>query len=208
MSHNLISDQKTRLSAVLWIIDHEPNQPIPSKVFKSLAQDPLAYQQLSSAYDKAIAAHPEWTASLISVAADMDSSFGHGDRGMARFAQAIEAHPKDAILRNNACWARATKNIELDKAMIDCDAAISLQPEGGFFDSRGLVHLQRGEWAAAISDYDAALAKMPQLNTSRFGRGIAETHLGKADEAKSDLAAARLANSKIDETFVGYGLKP
>src|SRR5207237_7102747 len=59
---------------------------------------------------------------------------------------------------NGACWSRAVLNRDLDTALADCDAGLKLRPNGpGLHDSRGLVHLRKGEYDLAIADYDAAI---------------------------------------------------
>ncbi len=111
-------------------------------------------------------------------------------------------------LRNQACWARATHRVDLDKALADCDAGVAIRASPAILDSRGLVHLQRGEWAAAIADYDAALAARPRMAGGLFGRGLAKIRSGNAKDGNADLAAARAINSRIDEEFADYGQKP
>jgi len=75
-------------------------------------------------------------------------------------------------------------------------------------DSRGLVKLRLSRLDEAIQDYDAALKLQPRLLSSLFGRGIAKQRKGAAEDAKSDLAAARAIDSKIDAQFAVYDLAP
>ncbi len=108
---------------------------------------------------------------------------------------------------NAACWVRATHNIELDKALAACGVALAKVPNfANALDSRGFVHLRRGEYAAAVADYTAALKSNPKLAGSLFGRALAEQKLGQADAAKADFAAARAAKPDIDAEFKTYGM--
>ena len=46
-----------------------------------------------------------------------------------------------------------------------------LEPKAYTFDSRGFAHLQLGELAAAIADFDKAIELDPKMASSLFGRG-------------------------------------
>jgi tetratricopeptide (TPR) repeat protein len=138
----------------------------------------------------------------------MDLAFGDLARVGATLDKIIAEAPKDSARLNGACWTRATYRFELEKALANCNAAIAIQENPAILDSRGLVHLQRGELAAAIADYDAALAKAATMPTSLYGRGLARRRSGNVKDGDADLAAARKINAGIDEEFAGYGLKP
>lgn len=133
---------------------------------------------------------------------DVTAAIADYDRGAA-----LKNSVTSLQANNAACWVRAKHNIELDKAMAYCDAAM-MRGTGysDTLDSRGLVHFRRGEYAAAVADYTSALARNPKLATSLFGRALAEQKLGQAEAAKTDLAAARAADANIDDQFKGYGL--
>ena len=75
-------------------------------------------------------------------------------------------------------------------------------------DSRGLVHLRRGEYAAAISDYDAALAINPKIAWSLYGRGVAELKTGDKAKGDADLAAAAALAPKLAERAAKLGVSP
>lgn len=106
----------------------------------------------------------------------------------------IKAHPDDNRLPqalNGRCWARALWNIDVDKAVADCDAAIRRAGKvAAFYDSRGLAHLRLGENDRAIADYDAALAMEPKIAWSLYGRGVARLRAGLTAEGKGDITAA------------------
>jgi tetratricopeptide (TPR) repeat protein len=122
----------------------------------------------------------------------------------------IKAHPDDARLamaENRRCWMGAMSGSDLDRALVACNTAVRMQPKTAqFLDSRGLVHLRRGETDKALADYDAALALDPKLAWSLYGRGLAEQRKGMADAAKADFAAAASLSPKIAETARSRGL--
>jgi tetratricopeptide (TPR) repeat protein len=99
---------------------------------------------------------------------------------------------------NGACWSRAVLKRDLDTALADCDAGLKLRPKGpGLLDSRGLVHLQKGEFDLAIADYDAALKLEPKAANSLYARGVAKVRKGATAEGKADEQAALVINARI-----------
>ena len=116
--------------------------------------------------------------------------------------------PDDADMLNEACWARAMFRSDLDIALKDCDKALSTKRDAATLDSRGLVQLQRGDWAKAASDYGEAIGMRPNQASSLFGRGVARKRMGDTGGSKADIAAATLIDPKIAETYALYGVKP
>ncbi len=121
------------------------------------------------------------------------------DRWIAKF-------PPSAMAFNNACWEKATNNVQIKSALADCEHAVQMQPgQAAYLDSRGLVRLRLGDLQGALADYDAALKLRPAQAASLFARGLVKVRLARADAA-DDFAAARKAYSKVDEEFAAYGL--
>ncbi|MFT4075254.1 MAG: tetratricopeptide repeat protein [Asticcacaulis sp.] len=121
----------------------------------------------------------------------------------------IEISPKNASWLNSACWTRATHNIQLDKALSQCEAAAALSPRSSaILDSRAFVKLRLGQYDAAIADYDAALAIEPKQADSLYGRGIAKRRKGDIAGSDADLKAARDIYAGMDKIFADYGIYP
>jgi tetratricopeptide (TPR) repeat protein len=124
----------------------------------------------------------------------------------------IDSHQGDIALAsalNERCWVQAEANLTLDRALADCNAALRLLPKhGAILDSRGFVHLRRGEFDLAIADYDAALALMPKSAASLYGRGIAKLRKGQQAAGTADLAAANTLQPGTGERFERLGVKP
>ena len=133
-------------------------------------------------------------------------------RAVAQYGLWIAAHPDDAGMadaRNGRCWARALGNLELDGALADCNAAVRLAPQQADpLDSRGLVHLRRGEFDRAVADYDAALTLKPKSAWSLYGRGLAEAKAGDKARSDADLAAAAALAPKLAARAARLGLSP
>jgi tetratricopeptide (TPR) repeat protein/predicted aspartyl protease len=134
------------------------------------------------------------------------------DAALGQFNQWIAAHGEDVNLKsvlNSRCWARALMGIELDKALEDCDAAIKSKSDSAeFLDSRGLVHLRRGELDKALADYDAALRINPKVAWSLYGRGLVRLRQGATDAGTADVAAAKAIRPSIEDDAKRHGIGP
>ncbi len=130
-------------------------------------------------------------------------------RAITMFDTVIAAHREDAELENllnGRCWARAVANIDLDKALVDCNRAIKHDPRPDRLDSRGLVYFRKANYPLAISDYDAALKLAPRLAWSLYMRGQAKIALGQSDAGKADQAAAQAIRPDIGDEVAAYGI--
>ena len=74
--------------------------------------------------------------------------------------------------------------------------------------SRCLVRYRLGDFANAMADCDAALKHNSTMSTSLYVRGLAKKRLGYAELGNADIAAATALDSKIADTYAGYGVKP
>lgn len=133
-------------------------------------------------------------------------------KAIAQYDLWIAAHPDDnrrPSALNGRCWSRALANVDLDRALKDCNGALSAMPHtAAFLDSRGLVRLRMGNYAQAVTDYDEAIAKLPKSAWSHYGRGIAELRLGRAADGEADIAAAKAINPDIAEDAKKRGVAP
>jgi tetratricopeptide (TPR) repeat protein len=129
----------------------------------------------------------------------------------------IASHPDDAKIvsaLNSSCWARAMQGTELDKALDDCNKAISHVDKkiaasySALLDSRGFVRLRRGEVDKAIADFDDAVKQNPKNASSLYGRGIAKLRKMKTAEGQADIAAATALSPKISGYFERHGIAP
>jgi len=131
-------------------------------------------------------------------------------RALAQLDAWIQFHRHDIGLAdayNERCWARVLVNVDLDKALDDCDAAVDLDDTAAsFLDSRGWVRLRLGQWAKAKSDFDKALARNPEGTNSLYGRAVAQARLGNAAASQADLAAATKLQPTIVEDMRKLGL--
>lgn len=122
----------------------------------------------------------------------------------------LPAHPHDVAREeawNSRCWLRVTLNIELDKALDDCDEAVDADKKNAsYFDSRGWVYLRLGKAGKAVSDFDKALKLSPKAAFTLYGRGLAHLALNEAPAAQADFAAARALSADVDQHVREEGL--
>jgi tetratricopeptide (TPR) repeat protein len=131
-------------------------------------------------------------------------------RAVLIYDSVIAAHREDSKLGqllNGRCWSRALANIDLDKALNDCNRAIRQDGiKAGYLNSRGLVYFRMADYASAIADYNAALKLAPNLSWSLYVRGLAKTQRGDIEDGKADEAAAIAIQADIVSDAAGYGV--
>ena len=132
-----------------------------------------------------------------------------GREAAARQAlDALEARPRSARQLNEACYALAGEDMELERALADCDASLKSRPgDANTLDSRGFVLMRLGRDAESLEAYDAALAAQPAQYTSLYGRGLVEARMGRKDDAARDIQAALAARPALRQTFADMGIK-
>jgi tetratricopeptide (TPR) repeat protein len=94
----------------------------------------------------------------------------------------------------HACF-EASRSTRADAGAVHvCDVALEgfLQPadEGAAMVNRGVIRLRRGEYAAAQSDFDAAIPLIPQSGEARFNRGAVFIAEHRYKEAAADFDKA------------------
>lgn len=146
---------------------------------------------------------------VTSLRLDLLAKRGDASAALKLANEAVSSHPDDASTRNMVCWFKATRNIALDTALADCDAAVKLAANTpSYLDSRAFARLRGGDTKGAITDYSAALHQSPDLVASLYGRGIAYARLGDRNRALADLSRARADKPDIDTVWADYGVTP
>ena len=78
--------------------------------------------------------------------------------GDYRTSLALGLEADDAAgARNNICWFYALDG-QAESALPYCEQAVNASPSASYLDSRGLAYAMTGDYAAAIADFEAALA--------------------------------------------------
>jgi tetratricopeptide (TPR) repeat protein len=104
---------------------------------------------------------------------------------------------------------RTVNNDDLDLALADCNASLVAAPnDANVLDSRGLVYLKRGEYAASLADYEAAFALEPERGHFLYGRGLVRIALGMHAEGNADLTRAEVLEPGIARQYQDYNILP
>ena len=132
---------------------------------------------------------------------------GKTDLAIADLDAAIRLEPQKRPAWNERCWARATANRELDRALADCNKALGIEPTSqNTRDSLAFVYLRMGKHTQAIAEYDAVLKVDPKRAASLFGRGIAKRRSGRAKAGGKDISAALALDPNVRQRFAAYGV--
>jgi lipoprotein NlpI len=108
----------------------------------------------------------------------------------------------------NRAWSYSLIQRMAD-ARADYDLAITLTPKSHLaYNERALFNLRISRLDDAIADYDMALSFHPGAAYSLYGRGVAFLRKGDEVRGREDLAAARRADSGVDEVFRKIGVTP
>lgn len=153
--------------------------------------------------------------------ADLRLVLGNLYQGIGQYAGAvhqydlwIEYHEDDVRLPRalaGRCGLQAAANIDLDRALDDCNQALSKLPSAehaAVFSNRGLVYLRLGRLDRAIADATAAIGLHAKSGNPLYVRGLAELRQGLTAKGQADLAAARKLQPNIARHYAGIGLKP
>lgn len=122
---------------------------------------------------------------------------------------ALETRGSSAELRNSRCWYQALRNTNLDLALDDCNRAIELASNPSvYLDSRALVHFRAGQMELAKTDYDAALASVPDQASSLYMSGLVMARMGDKAAAAKAVSAALSLSPDIAGYYAIFGIKP
>jgi tetratricopeptide (TPR) repeat protein len=98
---------------------------------------------------------------------------------------------------------------ELDVALSDCNAALRFNAGNPVtLDTRARVALRMGRYREAITDYDYALQRSPNLASALYGRGVAQIRTGNVEGGRADIAAAERARPDVAARFARLGITP
>lgn len=191
---------------------------------KALALKPDAIETLfqRARHYKAVKDYPHAIADFTAVLAKNPKAFGalierldaaieSGDftRAIADGETAVAQQPNSPVAHNNACWARATGNRDLDKALSECERALALNPKSApSIDSRAFVKFRQGKFAEALKDYEAAIKLDPKQAASLYMRGITKLRLGDKAGGEADITAAKALEPDVGERYAKWGVTP
>lgn len=128
----------------------------------------------------------------------------NGERDSARthFELASSLNPGFSVISNNLAMAIASvssKQDELEKALTMMDELLKKEPENPFYlDTRGHVHAKLGRFKEAVGDFERALPKARNQDSTHAKLADLYQHLGMQDLAAQhrNASLARMQPSK------------
>jgi tetratricopeptide (TPR) repeat protein len=197
------------------MVAREPGNPVllaaRAKILRQIGRREAAaalFARALAIVDASIAQAPREAAGLAQLRINILADSGDA-AGAARAIDAALARQRTPLRLNESCWTRATANIELERALADCEEAVRRAPtDAAILDSRAFVKLRLGQIDGAIADASAALAIEPLMPAPLYVRGLARLRKGEREAGERDLAAARALVFDIDATYRAYGIAP
>jgi tetratricopeptide (TPR) repeat protein len=130
----------------------------------------------------------------------------------------IEFHPDDvnlAYVLASRCGSEAAANIDLDRALDDCNAALRLTRKSGMdqesaitISNRGMVYLRQGRLDDAMADFQSALKLRSQFPLARYALGLVELRKGLTVQGQADLTAAQTQFPGVAKRLASMGFRP
>lgn len=152
--------------------------------------------------------------------ADLRRALGSLYRAIGQYAAAvhqydlwIEYHGNDNRLPSalaTRCGLQAAANIDLGRALDDCNQALSRLPSSAdamALSNRALVNLRLGQLDRAIADATASI-RLRQAGSAVYLRGLAELRKGMTANGQADIAAAQKLQPAIARHYATMGLTP
>lgn len=200
------------LDELLQAIESEPLCGLPWPALKRIASDRAAADQLKAAYLSAIAASPAKAAFAKELALLVDAAAGEPGALLAFYDGNVKAHPDDNTRPNASCWVRAITGFDVKGAMPFCHLAVAAGRPAHSLVNRAMIELQLGAYAAALADFEEALADPsikghPFAARAKYGRGIARLRSNDLGGAK-DIRKAEKLQPSVTADFEAVGLTP
>ena len=191
-------------TAVEALAEREPENTSVLQLVASVKEETADYAAAEAALTTILEADPEHAPVRLS-RADVRAKAGDLEGARADMAQVRPVAERSAGMLNNLCWLQAVSGFDLDQALADCDAGLTLRPDdAALLDSRGLALLQLGRPEEALVVYDAALEKRPDQASSIYGRGLALRALNNEAEARVEIDKASSQDPRIARSFKTY----
>lgn len=176
------------------------NYTIPENLGALLARAGRA-DEAKAAFDEALARHD-----AVSQAMGRAGTGPHfsGERAtllarIGRFAEALAIADEALRFQSDSvrmlatrCLIRVYEGRDLDRALRDCDKALSYEAGNDIATAaRAMGRLRARQWAGAIQDFTDMLGWDSDDATALYGRGLAKIGSGDREGGERDVAAAR-----------------
>ncbi len=131
---------------------------------------------------------------------------GELPQAFATYNQLIALRPRDPYAYSERCLVRAKQNVDLSRALSDCETAVKLDPKSiNARANRAFLYLRLARWKDAEADYTSVLNAQPSAAAWLVGRGFARLRLGSHAGGKADIARAGAIDRGALRKFSTYG---
>lgn len=140
-------------------------------------------------------------------AGDIYSRSGRYDESRRFYVEAMELNPKSGRGLNNVAWmyANQTTPPRLQEALLLVSQAISLEPNGEFYETRGQIYFNMGRehWGDAATDLERALnGQLPESDLRHAHETMAKICRWQGDVERA-VAHEEQANKVSEEVAFG-----
>jgi tetratricopeptide (TPR) repeat protein len=141
----------------------------------------------------------------------------HGLQGRYALAiadsrEALRLQPRNANAQSNLCLFMTVSGADLAATRTECDTALEISPNDAMtLGAHAALGLKQGRSQQAWDEFDKALRITPSGSGRAgllYGRGIAASRLGRAEDGKADIAGALAIDAGITRTYAAMGLTP
>lgn len=160
--------------------------------------------RLGALVERAVGPTPNTTTARL-ILALLRTKQNRSDEARKLYDQVLNDNPNDAGVLNNLAFILGSEGDPRALELIDRALAIA-GPDASLLDTRAMIHLKRGDAAAAVQDLNQAVALNPQKPILQVRLASAFLAEGKSAEAKSslqraeDLGVASIALDPRDQT--------
>ena len=123
---------------------------------------------------------------LLLLSARLADQRADADPAEKLYAAALEADPRLVAAWTGRAVMRFGRG-DVDGALRDLDNALRIEPDPVAFYNRGVAHQSQQDWAAAVTDFTAALELAGDDLDLRFERARSHAALGHPGPARADL---------------------
>ncbi|MEL6979001.1 MAG: tetratricopeptide repeat protein [Pseudomonadota bacterium] len=178
-------DTDGALTIMRRLVAEGPTRPNAFLTLGSLESVAGRHEECAEAYETALMMMPEPTWRVLLRLGICREQAGDWPAAEAAFVEALALEPRQADLLNHFGYGLVVQNRRLDEAREMIELAVELRPDSGYIvDSLGWVMYKLGDYEAAVTLLEDAVAKAPWESVINDHFGDALWRVGRTMEAR------------------------